>query len=884
MAAGLGKLAVMSGLGQPLRAEIEVVSLQRGEAETLAARIASPDAFRQAGVEYGALVPQVRAALERRGDNRYVVTLSTPGPVEEPFLDLLVELSWATGRLVRQYTFLLDPAEYKGPQAITAPPAVAAAPQVQPVQPPATPPAAAATPAAPPAPARTPTPRAATGTYEVKQGDTLGKIAAENRPEGVTQQQMLVALFRANPDAFINNNMNLVRAGRVLTIPDRAAAEAVAQPEANQVVLAQAQEFNEYRARVAGAVAAAPARAEAPQQRAAGRITAAPAEGAAAAPAAPRDELRISKADAAKSAKAAAAARADDLAARERALKEANERVADLERNVKDMQRLLELKNQQLAELQKQAEAAKAAPAAPKPEAPKPPGEVAKAPEPPPAAAPKPEPAPPAAKPEAPKPEAQVVAAAPAEKPAAPDAPKAAPAAASEAPKAAAPTPPKPAAAPAKPAAPPPPEPSFVEQILDEPLYLAAGGGGILALLIGGYLWRKKRSATLENSLLGATTTDSSSVFGTTGGRSVDTGGSSLQTDFSQSGIGSIDTDEVDPVAEADVYMAYGRDAQAEEILKEALQKDPNRQAVRVKLLEIYASRKDLKAFETTAGELYAATGGAGPEWAKAAELGQQLDPANPLYGGRPGAVAPEGAAAAAGLAAGAAAAAVAPATDLALDLGAAAPPAIDFDLDTASIRAAAQAPDLALDVASQAPTDLAFDLSLGPDTEKPVPEEASDFSPSGTFIMDAATKKAVSEMVEAQGDAGSLAIDFELPGAKPAAADATSTFGDTARLMAQSQPTNIVDFEFKPEPPKAAATASQAMDLGSISFDLGSPAAGAAPVDARWQEVATKLDLAKAYEEMGDKDGARELLNEVIKEGDAAQQQQAKSMLATLA
>lgn len=876
MAAGLGKLAVMSGLGQPLRAEIEVVSLQRGEAETLAARIASPDAFRQAGVEYGALVPQVRAALERRPDNRYVITLSTPGPVEEPFLDLLVELSWATGRLVRQYTFLLDPAEYKGPQAITAPPAVAAAPQVQPVQPPAAAPAASVTPT-PSAPGRAAS-RTAVGTYEVKQGDTLGKIAAAHRPEGVTQQQMLVALFRANPDAFINNNMNLVRAGRILTIPDRAAAEAVAQPEANQVIVAQAQAFDEYRARVAGTVAAAPARADAPQQRAAGRITAAPAEGAAAAPAAPRDELRISKADAAKSAKAAAAARADDLVARERALKEANERIADLERNVKDMQRLLELKNQQLAELQKQAEAARGAPAAQKPEAPKPPAEVAKAPEAPAAAAPKPEPAPPAAKPEAP-----IVAAAPVEKPAAPEAPKATPAAAPEAPKAAAPTPPKPAAAPAKPAAPPPPEPSLVEQILEEPLYLAAGGGGILALLIGGYLWRKKRSATLENSLLGATTSDSSSVFGTTGGRSVDTGGSSLQTDFSQSGIGSIDTDEVDPVAEADVYMAYGRDAQAEEILKEALQKDPNRQAVRVKLLEIYASRKDLKAFETTAGELYAATGGVGPEWAKAAELGQQLDPANPLYGGRPGAVAPEAAAAAAGLAAGAAAAAPATA-DLALDLGAAAPPTIDFDLDTASTRATAQAPDLALDVASQAPTDLAFDLSLGPDTEKPVPEEASDFSPSGTFIMDAATKKAVSEMVEAQGDAaGSLAIDFELPGAKPAA-DAASTFGDTARLMAQSQPTNIVDFEFKPEPPKAAATASQAMDLGSISFDLGSPAAGAAPVDARWQEVATKLDLAKAYEEMGDKDGARELLNEVIKEGDAAQQQQAKSMLAALA
>jgi pilus assembly protein FimV len=135
MAAGLGKLTVLSGLGQPLRAEIEVVAVQRAEAETLAARIAAPEAFREAGVDYGAVIPQMRAALQRRPDNRYVITLTTPQPVEEPFLDVLVELNWAAGRLVRQYTFLLDPAEYKGPQAITVPPKVAA-PEVQPVAPP----------------------------------------------------------------------------------------------------------------------------------------------------------------------------------------------------------------------------------------------------------------------------------------------------------------------------------------------------------------------------------------------------------------------------------------------------------------------------------------------------------------------------------------------------------------------------------------------------------------------------------------------------------------------------------------------------------------------------------------------------------------------------
>jgi pilus assembly protein FimV len=248
------------------------------------------------------------------------------------------------------------------------------------------------------------------------------------------------------------------------------------------------------------------------------------------------------------------------------------------------------------------------------------------------------------------------------------------------------------------------------------------------------------------------------------------------------------------------------------------------------------------------------------------------------MYGGRPGASLERSQPSVIIPAAAAAAAAAAP--DLSLDLAGKAPPTIDFDLDAGSRGAGAGAPDLALDVASQAPTDLGFDLNLGGESQKPA-EEASDFSPSGTFIMDAATKKAVSDMVE-QGDAGSLSIDFELPGTKPAAGTPT-TFVETAKMMAQSQPTNVVDFDFKPETPKAPGS-SQGMDLSAISFDLGKPAgAEGAPLNAGWQEVATKLDLAKAYQEMGDKDGARELLNEVLKEGDAAQQQQAKTMLAAL-
>ncbi|MGH8669089.1 MAG: type IV pilus assembly protein FimV, partial [Burkholderiales bacterium] len=134
-AAGLGRLTVLSPLGQPLNAEIEIVSLRPGEEDGLSARLASPDAFRQAGIEPNAVLSGVRLMLERRGGRAFIRVTSSQ-PVSEPFLDLLVELQWSAGRLVREYTLLLDPPEYKGPQAIAAaPPPKPAAPTAQPLPP-----------------------------------------------------------------------------------------------------------------------------------------------------------------------------------------------------------------------------------------------------------------------------------------------------------------------------------------------------------------------------------------------------------------------------------------------------------------------------------------------------------------------------------------------------------------------------------------------------------------------------------------------------------------------------------------------------------------------------------------------------------------------------
>jgi pilus assembly protein FimV len=846
-AAGLGRLTVLSPLGQPLLAEIEIVSLQPGEEEGLSARLAAPEAFEQAGININPALNSLRINLERR-DKRPFLRVTTMQPVNEPFLDILIELSWSSGRLVREYTFLLDPPEYRSrQQAIAAAPL----PPITEKPAPAEPKPAEAAPAAPqPAPEATPSPapapqaapqvaapeKPAANTYEVKRGDTLGAIARQNSRPGVTFNQMLIAIFRANEDAFIRGNVNLVRTGKILNIPEGDSFGTIDREEANRLVKQHHEQFREYRSRLAAAPA--PADATAGQREVTGRIEPKPEP---AKPAAPADQLRLSKAEPAKpAAPGSRAAREDDAAARERALNEAQSRQQDLERNVADLQKLLALKNQQLAEMEKK-DAAKPAPVPPvaqapaKPEPAKPAAEAPKPPPPPPAPA-KPEPAKPAA--EAPKPPAEAA------KPPAAEAPKPA----AEAPKPAAPAAPKPVAK----KAPPPPEPSLLDEFAD-PVYIA--GLGLVVVLLGVYFWwawrrKKKAHAKFQDSVLGAAAAGgaAASLAEPTAPPSSTTTTVSVQG-VSQAPAG-MEAEEVDPIAEADVYMAYGRDAQAEEILKEALQKDANRTAVHAKLLEIYAHRKDTKAFEQTALKLKGITNGTGPEWEKAAALGRSIDAQNGLYAGAGGGEA--------------AAAAAAPAA-------AAAAPTLDFDLGGAG-QAQASAPDISLDEPKDA-TASGVDIDLG-----------------STQSLKAAGATSPDETVIAGGQDKSIgSMDFNLdlgteekkPEPPKAAAPAPAP-----------EPSGGLDFDLNldidKKPEAAPAAEAPQMDLSSISLDLGTSAdatvlAPKPSSDPKWQEVATKLDLAKAYEEMGDKDGARELLKEVVKDGDAAQRGSAEQLLAKL-
>lgn len=883
-AAGLGKITVLSGLGQPLRAELEVTA-NRDEAQSLVARLASVEAFRRAGIEYSPVLGDLRFSreLKERNGRRYV-ELTTDRPLNEPFIDMLVELNWASGRLVREYTFLLDPPELAAKAASVPSPAAT-------VSPPAARPVETATPAErtdvqsrpviqPPGPRvaerpatlPSPKPGADAATRTVVSGDTLGKIAAQTMPAGVNLDQMLVALFRNNKEAFDGDNMNRLRAGKILSIPDAAAVSSIAPTEARKVVAAQASDFNRYRQGLAGAAAAAPARDEGAKQEAKGKIT--PKVEDKAPPATGKDKLEVSRNEVARDAKGKPlqgriSALEEDLIARERALTEANSRIAELEKNLNDLKKLADIKSKAGAELQASAQAAKPAPAAATPA----PAEVKKTePAAPPAAAPAD-----AAKPaEAPKP------------PAAPPPPK------------------------KKPAPPPPPEPE--PDFLEENAPLVFGGGAVIALLLGwlGFnVYRKKKAAAANDaSPLADADLSAHSVFSTT----IAPPPSEQETSqFSTTGMGMVAAqDTVDPVVEADTFLAFGRDAQAEEILLDALKVEPQPQAVpiRMKLLEIYSSRRDTAKFESVAREVQELTGGSGDVWEKAAAMGAAIDPDNSLYTGesavaadstavidldattvlKAGEVAsftPEQPAAAAD-----ALAAEASALDFDLDLGAASKEApapvpesstLDFDLDLGSTPAEVPAPAATAPKADDVSLDIDFDMPAAPApaaSAAPTPAASDDsmgldFPISSPVAEPAAQTPASVAAAPAADDGNAIDFNFDLGSA-------------TADAPAVVEPvpagTSLSDISLD-LPAPAASPEPPALDLGGLSLDLDAPAASpAAASDVPDNpEVATKLELAAAYEEMGDRDGAKELYQEAVAEGSPAQQDAARARLAAL-
>lgn len=817
-AAGLGRLTVQSALGQQLRAEVEIGALDAGSSGTLVAKLAPEPAFRDAGLTFNPMLRSLRFTVQTRPDGTAFVLISSARPINEPFLEMLVELTWSGGRFVRGYTFLLDPPELRSvaresvdgrevaSPAIVSPAAAAAKPAVSAAGEQPTPPAVA------PAAERAAAAKgdAGEGPIEVKRGDTLSAIAERIRPPDVSLDQTLIALYQANPAAFFGS-IHQLRAGASLQVPDQSAIAAISPAEARRQVRLQTRSFQEYRARLAERARTIPT--DRAGQAVAGAVTGQVNDKADATQSA--DQLRLSKTDAATTGTGATGsapsktARAEQTVAREAALREADSRVAELEKNVADLQQLLALKNRQLSELQGKGQPSPA-------DAKTAVGTIASAP--------------------------QAKKTGEAAAPAAASAPAAAAAAA-----------PKPAVAPPAAA-----EPSFLDDLTDNPLMLP--GIGAILVLAAGYGWyamrRRRRDEQYDDGVVDTEGYAANSLFGTTGGQNVDTSEEKFEEDTRDSGV-QVHPTEVDPVAEAEVYVAYGREAQAEEILVEALRRQPERQAIRAKLLEIYAGREDLEAFNAVAAEMYAMTGGGNEEWTQVAALGHRLDPANSLY------------------------------SDLADDDVLADEPAqlggLNRSESTQPSADTRTRPDRE-PPADMAAMDFEFDLQL-PEAESPPAERAPASS-------SASGRSALEEAVEGRYELPTLDLE-------PSSSDDRMQ-GDQNRASAGFEDLKIelpaLDTQADAEPKPAAEPGSSVpeFDFSSISLDLEprsqpQPAPVFAPDPAQSvsadspEELATKLELAVAYEEIGDKEGARELLQEVLVAGDASQKARAQELLGKL-
>jgi len=587
----LGNFNAKSALGEPLRAEIDISDVSAAEADGLKANIASPEMFQAQGLPYNSNLAGVDVTVGKRGDGSFVIRLNGSKSMNDPFLDIFLEANWSFGQVFRDYIVLLDlPASPIPAQA--ALPTLAQQtgeawlpwPPVQGGSQSAQSSFASAS-------------GAAGQQVTVQRGDTAGKIATTYKPDGVSLDQMLVALMRSNPDAFIGGNVNRIKSGAVLSMPSDAEARAASPSEAVRTVRTRSNNFGGYRQRLAEQAPAL--RASGSDRQTSGKLRAS-VEDRKASRSSP-DKLKISQGGPAVTA-------ADDKLAKKSQAQAMLSRTAEIAKNLSDLTKV-----QAASGLAAMAAAASA------------PTTVAGAIAVPVAAL------------------ASVVNAATAT--VAQAAPAVLPAIVAPAANVVAQAPlavakPRVVAAPAPVAE---PEAIFgLSSLLDNPIVLAFAA--LVAALIAFVVYRllaRRPSSEGSDSVFVESKIARDSFFGVSGGRKVDTndrhtsahskadvsGDSSLSYSPSQ-----LDLSDVDPVAEADVYLAYGRDLQAEEILREAIRIHPERVAAPLKLLEIHAKRRDLRAFEALTGDIRKLTSGAGPEWARAIQLGRELDPANPLY------------------------------------------------------------------------------------------------------------------------------------------------------------------------------------------------------------------------------------------------------------
>ncbi|RON26650.1 FimV/HubP family polar landmark protein [Pseudomonas lini] len=866
-ALGLGELTLKSTLNQPLVAEIELLDVKDLTAAEVVPSLASTEDFAKAGVDRQAFLNDLTFTPVLNASGKSILRVTSSKPLSEPMVKFLVQVMWPNGRLLRDYSVLLDPSKFS-PQTADA--------------------------AAQPAPSQTVT-APVTGASKPSQHtttprDTLWEIASKVRNGGSIQQTML-AIQALNPDAFIDGNINRLKTGQVLRLPDQVQSTNLPQPKAVAEVAAQNTAWRQGRRYVAK-----PGTGQ--QQLDATKR----ARGEGASSQAATDKLSLVSADTGKGGKGAAGdakALSDKLAVTQESLDaarrdnaEQKSRMSDLQSQLDKLQRLIELKNNQLAKLQ--AEGGADAPAAP-------------------------------TAPTAPAMSAELAAN-----------PATTPADATSAPEAAAPEAvPAPAAEPA----PATSDDQKFNELLTNPILLGLVGGGAVVLLLLLLLLARRRKAQqeAEKHLRMARALEEEQEF-------------SVDQDLPESSFEGLEVPPpsvklataptpapapapviapvvvtppiaaplVSPAAErsersddvlaqAQSHIAGGRLNQAAALLEDAIKQEPQRSDLRLKLMEVYGQQGDRDAFVAQERQLVAN----GDNFARVEELKSRF-PAM--------AVAVAGGLAAAAIAAELDAQYV---KDLLLDEPQAPEPALsDFD----------SAFDLSLDDL-EAATPIAPVVAAEPEpapepTAVPEPTPApEDLAELDEFPLDddlsfESVLQQQTEIKESLDDLSDFDLDMDLGGNASPATMAEDDFllsldEDLKDLPAAEAPTvaepTLDDLELPADfdlslademdaaaPDQPDAFESELNDVNAeldrLSQSLGEPSfteedALASAADepdfdflSGTDEVATKLDLAQAYIDMGDNDGARDILNEVVTEGDAGQKSEAKEMLSRLA
>ena len=963
-ALGFGGIKLKSSLNEKLNAEVALLSASANDIQSLSVKLATEEAFLRSGIDRTALLNKLKFKVKQRANGDYYIHVTTTETVREPFMNFLLELDWKNGRMLREYTMLIDPPG-RAPKQIAAPapvvaetmtpepepvvaepveePVVAMAEESSPFVEPAIEPSVE--PAAPlpeyvpgqevkaemapvvepvveivePAPfvvdvapemdsppevvfeeeasdelwpriALTPYNEADDTfddeitdepvadepliDYEVaeaergdldygitKANDNLWNIAEKLRQgdESISVYQVMMALLQSNPDAFVNNNVHRLKVGHVLRIEDSSALTSLTAKEAADSFIEQTESWNSYRQQVAEAAGVQPiiagsdvASDDGMATETSGELTLSSPDGESLTAgggvneeslsndlATMQDQLRQAKSD------------AGTMRTRNVAL---NDKLQSLEDELNRLQRSLSVKDDELAALQHQLsnlniepekapvqeQVAAEAPVVAEVEEPVVTEEVAK--------------------PEVTEEPAEAM-----EEPAKEEVAEQA----------------KPEKSPVELAAEiaeqenANAEQGIMDTVMgvvtsaiatvagiatgmnlgsDSLLFILAPVGVVLLIIVVIVIRRRSKNDNFQESILTGAATASAEAGAPTNDSSTFSEESSFLSDFAMSGASAIEAEdsEVDPLTEADVFMAYGRYEAAEERLNEAVQSEPDRLELRAKLLELYHATQNKDAFESSAADFYARLDGkeaGNPLWEKVVSLGSEIAPENPLFnqGGGAADISATGE--------------VPAINDIGMDMTDS--QVMDIGLETGVFAAAD------LTASTEIPgDDMDFNLDLG---------------------MDESTESESTEKTEAAD------MDFNLDTGMETEAAATEDAGldfnlDTA---AAEEPAAGLDLNLDTETTDSSDDAGLDFSLdfdsdssgGEESLDLNLDAADTADADiGGGDEVGTKLDLAKAYIDMGDPEGARSILDEVMDEGNSSQKEEAQSLLGQIA